>query len=216
MGRPRLHDANTRAELLHAAEALVAKGGPEAVSVRGLAAQVGTTTRAIYSVFRDKRGLFSALIQESFSKLLAAVNAVRLTGDPVEDLIRAGTHGFRRYALEYPNLMRFVFESGALRELAPETQAVAFEALQVLRSRVERCANAGTIPAEAVDTVTSAFHALCLGLAATERGGCLPLPMGKQPEPVWAASLRALVMGFAGAKRPAGKAWPRSEWPKVP
>ncbi|HUL03804.1 MAG TPA: TetR/AcrR family transcriptional regulator [Gemmatimonadales bacterium] len=213
MGRPRLHDAETRTELLRAAEALVAKGGPDAVSVRGLAAKVGTTTRAIYSVFRDKDGLFRALIHESFSKLLSAVNAVQLTDDPLEDLIRAGTEGFRRYALGYPNLMRFVFEGPALRDPAPENQAIALEALQVLRLRVERCAAAGIIPAEAVDTVTTAFHGLCLGLASTERGGCLPMPMGKQPEPVWDAALRALVTGFAGAKRPAGKPWPRSEWP---
>jgi len=205
-----------RAELLRAAEALVAAGGPEAVSVRGLAAKVGTTTRAIYSVFRGKSGLFTALIHESFEKLIGAVQAVPLTDDPFTDLIRAGTEGFRRYALEYPNLMRFVFEGTALRNPAPENMTVGLEALQVLRSRVERCAVSGIIPRDAVDTVTTAFHALCLGLAAVERGGCLPVPMGKQPEPVWDVALRALVAGFENAEPPTGGRWPRSEWPKLP
>ena len=43
MGRPRVHDEETRAALRAAAERLVAEGGPGAFSVRAVAEEVGTS-----------------------------------------------------------------------------------------------------------------------------------------------------------------------------
>jgi AcrR family transcriptional regulator len=208
MGRPRVHDARTRTDLIRAALVLVAKSGQESVSVRALAAKLGTTTRAIYSVFGSKDGVFDALLRESFHALTRAVDAVPLTDDPMHDLVRAGVDGFRRYALTHPNLFRFVFEGPPLRMARPENQGVAMECLNRLRHRVERCAAAGLLPAGSIDTVTTSFHALCQGLASVERTGCLPLPAGNEPEAVWELALRALVDGFSAA--PANRIWPRS------
>jgi AcrR family transcriptional regulator len=198
--------------LIRAAEALVAKGGPESVSVRALATKVGTTTRAVYSVFGSKEGLFDAVFRESFQALTRAVDSVPLTDDPVHDLVRAGIDGFRRYALAHPNLFHFVFEGASLRQARPENLAVAMECLGRLHQRVERCIAAGRLPPDSRDTVTSAFHSVCQGLAAVERGGCLPMPAGCEPEAVWELSLRALVEGFRDC-RP-GRPWPRS--PAIP
>ena len=69
MGRPRLHDDATREALLGAAEALVEAGGPGALSVRAAADTIGTSTRAVYSIFGSKEGLLSALAQRSFELL---------------------------------------------------------------------------------------------------------------------------------------------------
>ena len=51
MGRPREHDAGTAAALLDAAERIVESEGLAALSVRRVADEVGTTTRAVYSLF---------------------------------------------------------------------------------------------------------------------------------------------------------------------
>jgi AcrR family transcriptional regulator len=51
MGRPREHDQATAEALLDAAERTVQAAGLEGLSVRGVADDVGTTTRAVYSVF---------------------------------------------------------------------------------------------------------------------------------------------------------------------
>jgi AcrR family transcriptional regulator len=48
MGRPREHDAATRARLLSAAARLSADEGWSAVTVRRVAEEAGTTTRAVY------------------------------------------------------------------------------------------------------------------------------------------------------------------------
>jgi uncharacterized protein YkwD len=61
MGRPREHTDATRAELLLAARRLLAEQGPAGLGLRGLALQVDTTTRAIYSLFGSKENLVRAL-----------------------------------------------------------------------------------------------------------------------------------------------------------
>jgi AcrR family transcriptional regulator len=51
MGRPREHNDETREHLLRTAGQIIRRGGREALTVRGLAAEAGVTTRAIYSLF---------------------------------------------------------------------------------------------------------------------------------------------------------------------
>ena len=67
MGRPREHDDATRARLLHAAEHLSATKGFEAITVRAVAEEADTTTRAVYALFGSKEGLFvKAVLQLPF------------------------------------------------------------------------------------------------------------------------------------------------------
>ena len=76
MGRPREHDESTAAALLDAAERAVEVEGLAALSVRGVAHDVGTTTRAVYSLFGSKDGLVVALGARAFDLLGAAVGAL--------------------------------------------------------------------------------------------------------------------------------------------
>src|SRR6185295_8413429 len=70
VGRPREHDEHTRAALRAAAERLVARGGAGALSVRAVAEEARTTTRAIYALFGSKDGLLvDALAQGAFEFL---------------------------------------------------------------------------------------------------------------------------------------------------
>src|SRR6266498_1632147 len=104
MGRPKVHDASTALALLEAAEHLVQVGGLDALSVRAVAAEVGTTTRAVYSLYGSKDGLFVALGVRAFEMLGAAVVAMPTTDDPAADLVEAGVKVFRRFALDHPSL----------------------------------------------------------------------------------------------------------------
>ena len=73
MGRPKQHDDTTREALLAAAENLVERGGTGALSVRAVADEIGTTTRAVYSTFGSKEGLLAALAKRSFDMLRDAI-----------------------------------------------------------------------------------------------------------------------------------------------
>ncbi len=106
MGRRRVHGEQTRLALLGAAELLVARDGVAALSVRSVAEAVGTSTRAVYSVFGSKEALVRGLATHAFELLMQAVDATPLTEDPVADLQAALVSGFRPYAVKHPDLFR--------------------------------------------------------------------------------------------------------------
>ena len=112
MGRPREHDDHTAALLLAAAERAVEDSGPDALSVRGVAGDVGTTTRAVYSLFGSKDGLIAALGAQAFEFLRAGLEALPQTGDPAADLVETGLV-FRRLAVERPALYSIGVERSA-------------------------------------------------------------------------------------------------------
>ena len=201
MGRPREHDERTATALLDAAERTIQAHGVAALSVRGVADEVGTTTRAVYSLFGSKDGLLVALAARAFELLGAAVHALPTTDNPADDLVSAGVDVFRPFALDHPILFRVgVQRTGVGSEEGPFT-AARLAALAELEARIERLAEVG-LGVRPIRRAAFAFHALCEGLASMElRGG---LPPG-QEAPLWRDALSALVAGFATARpgRPA-------------
>src|SRR5215213_336718 len=130
MGRPRAHDERTAIALLDAAERLVAEDGLEALSVRRVAGAVGTTTRAVYSLFGSKEGLVVALGVRAFDLLWAAIDALPTTNDPAGDLVAAGVVVFRRFVLQHPALFQLGVQQLAVpSDLAQEFRGAAEHAL---------------------------------------------------------------------------------------
>ena len=194
MGRPKEHNEDTRTALLDAAERIVATKGLGAVSVRGLADEVGTTTRAIYSLFGSKDGLIAALGAKAFDLLGDAVAALPVTDDPAADLVDAGVNGFRRLVLAHPNLFQLgVQQTGTNPEQVLIIRGAAARAWSGLQARVSRLGQQGRLGRWSVDGAATAFHALCEGLAAVEIRGLLPSDAG---EHLWRNALTALVHGF--------------------
>src|SRR5215467_13550598 len=109
MGRPKQHDDATRDALLAAAEHLVERGGTGALSVRAVADEVGTTTRAVYSTFGSKEGLVGALAKRCFDMLRDDIDRLPRTKDPARDLVQAALTVFRPMAIEHPSLFRIAF-----------------------------------------------------------------------------------------------------------
>src|SRR5215210_2966300 len=134
MGRPREHDESTASALLEAAERTVEAAGVQALSVRGVARDVGTTTRAVYSLFGSKDGLVVALGARAYELLGAAVAALPKTDDPAADLVQAGLV-FRRFAREHPALfMLGVQRALPSRELWDRFRDAASKALSTLHA----------------------------------------------------------------------------------
>src|ERR1044071_7514986 len=155
MGRPREHDERTAAALLAAAERAVQQRGIEALSVRGVAAEVGTTTRACYSLYGSKDGLVAALAARPFELLRDGLESVPVTDDPAADLVAAALM-YRRFSKEHPALwglgMQYVTRSDAVN-------VVAWESLNLLKERLQRLADAGRLTGRTVDQATLQFHA---------------------------------------------------------
>jgi AcrR family transcriptional regulator len=199
MGRPREHDESTAAALLEAAERTVEAAGVQAVSVRGVARDVGTTTRAVYSLFGSKDGLVVALGARAYELLGAAVAALPESDDPAQDLVDAGLV-FRRFAREHPALFAVGIQRELpSRELWDRFRGAASDALKVLHARLERLAAHDGLGGRTVAEAAWQFHALCEGLAAAD----LRDPgVGRTSEERWRSALAALVGGFAAAPAP--------------
>lgn len=195
MGRPRQHDDRTASALLLAAERIVESEGLDALTVRRVASEVGTTTRAVYSVFGSKDALLVALGERGFDMLRERIEAMRASADPAADLIEAGVSVFRPFAVGHPVL----FQIGVQRSLPEPGLAAGFrhaaqEALVALRDLVGRMDSAGQLGERSVHDAACAFHALCEGLAALELRSSL---ITGNEERIWRYSLTSLVRGFA-------------------
>ena len=197
MGRPREHDERTAAALLAAGEAAVTEGGLEALSVRGVATEAATTTRAVYSLFGSRDGLIAALGAHTYDLLGSSLERLPQTADPQADMVEAGLM-FRRFALQHPALFSIGIQRTSTSELWPRFSAAASEALAVLSGRLARLQEKDLLGGRTVREATAQFHALCEGLAALELRGAIP---PKSAERIWRDAFAALIAGFAVTPR---------------
>jgi AcrR family transcriptional regulator len=185
--------------LRDAAERLVAAGGPGALSVRAVADAVGTSTRAIYSVYGSKDGLVDALAEHAFGLLDSGLKDLPETADPAADLVEAGATMYRGFVREHPSLFRITFQRivpGFI--LSPELLEARAQTWRRLEAKVRRLQEAGQLGSLSVNEAAVAFNALCEGLANAElRGGTMrALPPGEE-ERAWRDAFQSLVRGFA-------------------
>jgi len=208
VGRPRLHDEQTAEALLDAAEAIVAAGGPDALSVRRVAEQASTTTRAVYSLFESKEGLLVALGNRAFEILGSWAAEMSRTEDPAADLVNAAVSNFRRWALEHPGLFRIAFQRNEIPpQLAERFRPTRLKALAGLVEVVSRALGLqGGLANPDVREATMKFDAMCEGLALLELRGVLPPDRAEQ---IWREALAALVSGMQ-MQRPDGGPLTRS------
>jgi AcrR family transcriptional regulator len=194
VGRPREHNERTAATLLAAAEQAIQEHGPDALSVRGLARNCGTTTRAVYSLFGSRDGLIAALAAHGFELLGLGVAQLPTTPAPRRDLVEAGLV-FRRFALEHPALFRIAFQTHpSPLSTIPSVRLAASAAFEVLKRRIARLDDSGGVKGYGVGDAALHFHAACEGLAGLELRGTLPPGAGER---IWRQGLSALVRGLA-------------------
>jgi AcrR family transcriptional regulator len=193
MGRPREHDERTASALLDAAERLAETDGVVALSVRRVANEVGTTTRAVYSLFGSKDGLVVALGARAFDLLRATITALPRTPDPTADLVEAGL-AFRHFGIEHPVLFRIGVQHIDIPGKSGRGFAgAAHRALAVLHVRVSRLGAVGRLGHRSVEAAACEFHALCEGLAAMEARCVI---QGAEADRIWRDALSALIHGW--------------------
>lgn len=193
MGRPREHDDSTRQALLAAAEALLRVGGEEAISVRAVAERVGTSTRAVYSVFGSKEEMLFALAEDAFRLGGAMVDQVPESDDPLADIVEAFSVS-RSWALEHPALYRLMYRLVSGSRRSKPVDRAARETLGLLGARVQRACDAGLLPDQDPDEVTLQCNALSEGLAAVSLRGLL---RGADADRLARGAMEALVRGMS-------------------
>ncbi len=194
MARPRLHDDTVKAHLLDAAGRILATEGPHALTTRRVAAEVGTSTSAIYSLLGSKAELVRAVFVEGFARLAAALDAVPAGDDPAEHLVALG-FAYHDSALASPHLYRVMFER-SVPEFEPTPEEILFSlaTLQVLVDAVGRAADAGLVPPEPAE--------VALELWASTHGVCSLAISGMAGPPERSRAhlervMRSLLTGYA-------------------
>jgi AcrR family transcriptional regulator len=174
MARPRTHDEALRLKLLDRAGELIAADGPKALSLRKLAADAGTSTTAVYSLFGSKPDLVNALYTEGFRRFGARMAGTPLSGDAIDDLVTLGS-AYRASALADPNLYGIMFTRSVPGfEPNEDAEELARETLKPLESIVRRAVADGVFVDVAPETIAVACWACVHGLVSLELTGNLP------------------------------------------
>ncbi|MFG3053339.1 TetR/AcrR family transcriptional regulator [Kitasatospora sp. NPDC048239] len=132
-GRRERLRAETTAEIKSTALELMGAGGPDAITLRAIAREMGMTANAIYGYFATRDDLVTALVAEVYTALADAVDAswARTEHDAPQQRIRAWAHAFRAWALANPEGFRLVYGDPVPGYRAPEGGAAPDAARRV-------------------------------------------------------------------------------------
>ncbi len=171
-----------RAALLDAASEMLLRGGPDSISLRKLAAKVGTSTMAVYTAFGGKDGLISALFDEAFERLSDAQRTVAKNPEPLLYLADLG-RAYHEFARENPSYYALMISatmpvSEAARHAAeahstlPARGISDYSSYHFLLEGVTNCIKDGSFTDEFEPMlVADAFWAVVHGLCSLELAG---------------------------------------------
>jgi AcrR family transcriptional regulator len=182
--------------LLASAVDILETEGPEALSVRRIAAAAGVAPMGVYNHFDSKNGIIEALFIQGFERLREALTTIAEIQDPYEALREAGRR-YRALAQAHPMVYQLMF----LRTLPgyePSVAAleVAGRAFDSLVAAVQRAMVAGVIAegplTETAQLIWSSIHGWValelLGIGMIEDGDagfdrvCKTMLRGLRPE----------------------------------
>lgn len=186
MARPLPHDDALRATLVELASRAIATGGSQALSLRSVAAEAGTTTAAVYTLFGGRDGLVRAVVEEGFRRFAEHLDAVPRTADPAADLFALGL-AYRENAVANPHYYRVMFGTvdGHGDHDRGSVPGIVRPTFGVLRDAVARLPQS----AEGTEETAMRLWALAHGLVSLELAGLLPGTAGER-----AARYRAALL----------------------
>ena len=191
---PRVADPAVRTTLIEAAARLLATEGPDALTLRRLAEDAGTSTMAIYTHFGGMTELRREVRREGFARLAAHLSAPDRTLDAVEDVAILGWAYFTN-ALANPNLYRAMFMEPGIDE---DDGAIGIDTFETLVDAVRRCIDAGRFHAADAAAVATQLWALTHGIVTLHLAGFLPVPRAAQ---ALLDATRNLFVGYGDHRR---------------
>lgn len=146
--RPRAapgHGDRLRSELIETARTILAREmSVDAVTLRGVARELGITAPSIYLHFKTRDDLVMAAVAAQFDRLrVATVSAAEEAGSSLAKL-RASMVGYCRFAEEDPGGYAVLFSRPLPVELLTESADASFVALVV---SIMACIDEGALPA---------------------------------------------------------------------
>lgn len=121
-GRRERLRAETTAEIKQVALRLMATSGPDAITLRAIAREMGMTANAIYGYFATRDDLVTTLINEVYTALADAVDTAWANTPAADPAHRVQTwaRAFRDWALANPEGFRLIYGDPVPGYQAPE------------------------------------------------------------------------------------------------
>lgn len=158
-----------------AAERLFAEHGPEAVSMRPLAAEIGLTAMSLYRYFKDKDDILAAVRAQGFDRIAEVLERALAASMPPGCAAAPVSSAYITFALEHPAAYRLMFELTQPNEADyPELVRAVSRARRPLRAFVEQSIAAGWIEADEPEAVAHAYWAAIHGLVVLQLAGKIP------------------------------------------
>jgi AcrR family transcriptional regulator len=158
---------------LDAALAVVRRDGPDALTMRTVAAEAGVTATALYRHYADKEALVRAVVGEAY-RLFRTYLVAELEGDDPLRWLRLGFDRYLRFALEHRNYYRLLFATA--RSIAIDRYPDDFvegksAGFRQLRDAVAEAMSRGVLRADEPADVALSIYAHMHGLITLHFAG---------------------------------------------
>lgn len=167
--RKEKHQQDLRQAILDAAEALFLKQGFENVSMRKIAKNIDYSPTTIYLYFRDKREIFTCLLEQYFQRLLEIMQRIQTEnqGSPIA-CIEKGMRAYTMFALEHPNYYKLAFLLTPHLDVQDyqKDESVGTQVFGTLRANVAACIEEGLFRETDVDAAAQVIWSINHGLTA--------------------------------------------------
>ncbi|MER7764860.1 TetR/AcrR family transcriptional regulator [Streptomyces sp. NPDC097619] len=160
------HHGNLRAALLERAEAVLAATGPDGVSLRALARDLGVSHAAPGRHFRDRQALFDALAVSGFTRLNGRLRAAAEgPGTVTEALARLG-RAYVEFAVGHAALVGLMFTAKHADGSSEELRALGHGSLEAAAELIARAQRDGAVragdPGRLAQVAFSTLHGLAV------------------------------------------------------
>lgn len=166
--------ADFRERLCEAAERLFAEKGPEAVTMRQLAAELGVSPMTPYRYFQDKEDILAAVRTNGFNRF---AEALELAYDSVDGARAKGAavgDAYLKFAFEHPQTYKAMFDMNQPHEENyPDLVAAAMRSRQTMTHYVKDLVADGVLAGDA-DEIGRMFWAAAHGAVVLELAGKIP------------------------------------------
>src|SRR4051812_20865357 len=169
------HHGNLRAELLDAGERALEDGGATALSLRGLAREIGVSHAAPGRHFADKQALLDALAERGYEQLGALLRAaLDMAGAGFDARLLALARAYVGFATAHPALLELMFTAKHADGAAGDRLSAAADAALAAPLEVIAAAQAsGDVVAGDVERVGVTAWASIHGIASMASTGMI-------------------------------------------
>lgn len=166
--------ADFRDRLCEAAERLFAERGPDAVTMRQLAAELGVSPMTPYRYFQDKDDILAAVRANGFNRFADALEAARASGATPQAKGAAVGEAYLDFAFEHPHTYKLMFDLNQPHEADyPELVAAGQRARQTMSGYVNDQVSSGFMSGDP-EKIGLMFWAATHGAVVLELAGKLP------------------------------------------